>query len=151
MAVNNSEATSIFNREMDLAYLGKKTVQEADQRDPDVARALEAHVRRVEKDDERAPRVRRVRQRLNLLRRAVFNQIEVGDCQVLDWRAVSRRMDVEADLRVMLLGARRRRKREERNQRKTRTRTHGSRTAGAGLASVNPKPQIPKPKSQALS
>jgi hypothetical protein len=29
VAVNNSEATSIFNREMDLAYLGKKTVQEA--------------------------------------------------------------------------------------------------------------------------
>lgn len=29
VAVNNSEATSIFNREMDLAYLGKKTVQDA--------------------------------------------------------------------------------------------------------------------------
>jgi multiple sugar transport system substrate-binding protein len=29
VAVSNSEATSIFNREMDLAYLGKKTVQEA--------------------------------------------------------------------------------------------------------------------------
>jgi multiple sugar transport system substrate-binding protein len=29
VAVNNSEATSIFNREMDLAYLGRKSVQDA--------------------------------------------------------------------------------------------------------------------------
>ena len=29
VAVSQSEATSIFNREMDLAYLGKKPVQDA--------------------------------------------------------------------------------------------------------------------------
>ena len=52
--------------------------------------------------------------------------VEGRDRQVLDRRAVSRRMDVEADLRIMRLRARRRRKREQRNQRKTRTSTHGS-------------------------